>query len=168
MKKFKSRQAWLVCMMLILSVFFITGCGSSDEAALVAAPFDSVLPGTCGETGPEVTSATPASGTVNVLLTTTITAYFSEAMDPTTIEVATPGNPEVETFTLYDNDYPGIPIEGTVAMSVSDMVATFTPTAVLEGGTTYTVTITKYAKSASPNFIELGCNYRWEFQTITP
>lgn len=167
MKKFKSRQAWLVCMMLILNVFLITGCGSSDEAALIEAQFDSELPGidTCTEAGPQVTFSDPANGDVNVPLNTTIMVTFDEAMDPTTIAYTDQGDPQVVTFTLYDNDRPGVLIPGTVAMSVSDMVATFTPTDDLEAGTTYTVTVTKYAKSAADS-TPLGCNYRWEFQTV--
>lgn len=164
MKRFKTQQAFFTLIMLAVSIFLFTGCGSSDEAALITAPFDSVLPGTCGETGPKVDSADPATGAVDVAIDTWITATFSEAMDPTTIEVTTPGSPEVETFTLYDNDYPGIPIEGTVEMDVTNTIATFKPTAVLAKGTTFTVTITKYAKRLSDN-TPLGCNYRWEFQT---
>ncbi|MFZ2399559.1 MAG: Ig-like domain-containing protein [Smithella sp.] len=166
MKRFKTQQAFFaLIMMLAVSVFLFTGCGSSDEAALVTAQFDNVLPGTCGEGGPKVDSATPANNTENVAIETTIMAYFSEAMDPKTIEVATPGSPDVETFTLYDNDYPGVLIEGTVEMDVTNTIATFKPTTDLERGTKYTVTITTYAKRLSDN-TELGCNYRWEFQTV--
>jgi hypothetical protein len=145
--------------------FLITGCGS-DEAALVAAQFDNVLPGTCGEGGPKVDSATPANGEVDMPLTTTITAYFDEAMDPTSIAYDDPNAPQVVTFTLYDNDYPGVSIPGTVAMSLLDFAATFTPTDVLEGGTTYTAIITTYAQNK--DLVHLGCSYKWEFETITP
>lgn len=164
MKRFNTQQAFFALIMLAVSVFLFTGCGKSDEAALVAAPFDSVLPGTCGETGPKVDSATPATGAVNVAIDTTITAYFSEAMDPTTIAYTNQSDPQVVTFTLYDNDYPGVLLPGTVEMDVTNRIAIFTPTDVLAKGTTFTVTITKYAKRLSDN-TPLGCNYRWEFQT---
>ena len=160
MKRFKTKQAFFALIMLAVGVFLFTGCGKSDEAALLAA-IDNVLPGTCEEGGPEVTSATPANNASGVALNATITAFFDEAMDPGSIESANPG--DTLTFTLYDNDYPGVPIEGTVAMSMLDWAATFTPTSDLEGGTTYTAIITTYAQNK--DLVHLGCSYKWEFQT---
>jgi hypothetical protein len=165
MKRFKTRQAFFALIMLAVSVFLITGCGKSDEAALLTAQFDNVLPGTCGEAGPKVNSSTPANNTTGVAIDTWITATFSKAMNPTTIVVTNPGSPEVETFTLYDNDYPGVPIEGTVDMDGTNTIATFKPTTDLAKGTKFTATITKYAKSAADS-TPLGCSYKWEFSTV--
>jgi hypothetical protein len=164
MKRFKALQVCVAFMILILSVLLFTGCNDSDEAALVTAQFDNVLPNTCTATGPKVNEVIPANNTVNVPINTTITAYFDEVMDPTTIAYTDQGDPQVVTFTIYDNDYPGVLIEGTVAMDLTNTIAIFTPTKVLEKGTKYTATITKYAKRLSPH-TELGCSYRWEFQT---
>ena len=163
MKRFKALQVCVAFMILILSVLLFTGCNDSDEAALVTAQFDNVLPNTCTATGPKVNEVIPANNTVNVPINTTITAYFDEVMDPTTIAYTDQGDPQVVTFTLYDNDRPGILLPGTVEMSAANTIATFKPTDVLAKGTTFTATITTYAKNAVGT--SLGCNYRWEFQT---
>ena len=145
--------------------FLFTGCGKSDEAALLAAQFDSVLPDACTAEGPKVIASTPVSGAAGVPIATWITATFNEEMDPTTIAYTNQADPQVVTFTLYDNDRPGVLLPGTVEMSAANTIATFKPTDVLAKGTTFTATITKYAKRLSDN-TPLGCNYRWEFQTV--
>ena len=174
MKRFKTQQVYVAFMMLILSVFLITGCGgsgNSDEAALVIAQVDNVLPGACTAAGPKVISSNPTNNDEGVSVSTTgvanggksITVNFSEAMDPTTIVVTDSENPEVLTFTLRDNDHPLVNIKGTVAMSLSNTVATFTTTAALNGDSWYTATITTYAKSTGGT--SLGCSYQWQFKT---
>ena len=167
MKRFKTQQAYFALIMLVVSVLLITGCGGSDEVALLKAEHDSVLPGACTEAGPKVLSSNIANEANPVSIHTTITAFFSEAMDPTTIAYTNQGDPQVITFTLRDNDHPLVNIEGTVAMPAPYTIATFTPTAALDGDSRYTVTITKYAKRLSDNS-ELGCSYKWEFKTIAP
>ena len=165
MKRFKAQQTYFVLIMLILGVLLIAGCGKSDEAALVTAQHDSVIPGACTAAGPKVTLSNPTNNEENVAIATLITVTFDEAMDPTTIEVITPGNPESLAFTLRDNnDVKNT--EGTVAMSFSDTVATFTPTANLHGDSWYTVTITTYAKNTGST--SLGCSYQWSFKTAAP
>ena len=130
---------------------------------------DSVHPGACHEAGPKVISSDPINNAENVpKIGTLITVTFDEAMDPTTIEVTDAGDPESLAFTLRDNDHPLVNVEGTVAMDVTNTIATFTPTAALHGDSWYTVTITTYAKRLSDNS-ELGCSYQWEFKTaVTP
>jgi hypothetical protein len=164
MKRFNILQACLVFMMLILSGLLITGCGSSDEAALATGQVDNVLPGACTEAGPKVVLSNPADNDEGVSTTKAITVSFSEAMDPTTIVVTNSGDPEVLTFTLRDNNEL-TDTEGTVAMSLSNTVATFTPDAALNGDSWYTATITTYAKSAGGT--SLGCSYQWQFKTGT-
>jgi methionine-rich copper-binding protein CopC len=141
----------------------ITGCGGSDEAALVTAQYDNVLPGACTEAGPKVTLSNPTNNEENVAIGTTITATFDEAMDPTTIAYTNQNDPQVITFTLRDNDHPLVNIEGTVAMPAPYTIATFTPTEPLSGDSWYTVTITTYAKSSAET--KLGCSYKWSFKT---
>ena len=166
MKRFKIQQTYFALIMLILSVLLITGCGGSDEAALVTAQYDNVLPGACTEAGPKVISSNPTDNTESVAISTTITAVFSEAMDPTTIEVTNPGTPEVETFTLRDN-HDIADTKGKVAMnSPINTIATFTPDEALHGDSWYTVIITTYAKNAGGT--SLGCSYKWTFKTIAP
>lgn len=167
MKRFKTQQAFFaLIMMLAVSVFLFTGCGSSDEAALLTAQFDNVLPGTCGEAGPKVNSSTPANNTENVAIETTIMAYFSETMDPTTIAYTDQGDPQVVTFTLRDKEDVAL-TEGTVAMDVTNTIATFRPTIALHGDSWYVASVTTYAKSY-PAGTELSCSYQWEFKTVAP
>ncbi len=164
MKKFMTEQVYIVFVMLILGGWFITGCGGSDEATLAKALGNNVLPGACTEAGPKVTSSNPANNDEGVSRSKVITVTFSEAMDPATIAVTNSTNPEVLTFTLRDNNRV-INTKGTVAMSLSNTVASFTPDEALNGDSWYTVIITKYAKSTGGT--SLGCSYKWEFKTGT-
>src|SRR4029077_3872118 len=77
-----------------------------------------------------VVSTAPANGAVAVAANTTISATFSESMNPATINVS--------TFTLTG---PGAtPLAGNV--TYAGTTATFAPTAALAAGTLYTATIT--------------------------
>ena len=167
MKKLKTQQVLVSCIMLILSVLLIAGCGGSDEGALLQAERDPVGPGTCNEAaGPFVNSSNITDGAVGVSTSTQITAIFSEAMDPTTIKVSNSDNPEVLTFTLRDSDNK-ILVKGTVTMNDPlNTIATFRPDKTLDINNEYTATITTYAKRASDNR-ELSCSYRWSFTTGT-
>src|ERR1039458_3299150 len=100
-----------VCLLTALLVAFVAGCGQETV------------------TIPSVVSTTPAQGAVNVAVNTTITATFSEAMAPSSINTS--------TFTLTG---PGGAVAGTVAYS--GMTATFTSSANLAYSTLYTATIT--------------------------
>lgn len=167
MKIFKTQQVFVSFFTLILSVLLITGCGGSDEGALLKAEDDPVAPGTCTEeVGPFVTSSNITDGAGGVSTSTQITAIFSEAMDPTTIKVANSENPEVLTFTLRDSDNKVL-VKGTVTMNEPlNTIATFRPDKTLDINNEYTATITTYAKRASDNR-ELSCSYRWSFTTGT-
>ena len=170
MKRFKAQQVYVSFILLIFGVLLIAGCGGSDEAALITAQHDYVHPGECTEAGPKVTSSNPTDGAEGVTVSTIsvanggklITVNFSEAMDPTTIVVTNSGNPEVLTFTLRDNNKI-TNVEGTVAMSLSNTVATFTTKEPLSGDSWYTATVTDYAKNTGGT--SLGCSYRWSFKT---
>ena len=165
MKVFKNQRVYVSFVMLIISVLLITGCGGSDEAALIEAEHDPVAPGTCTEAvGPFVISSNITDGAVGVSTSTQITAIFGEAMAPTTIKVANSENPEVLTFTLRDSDNK-VPVKGTVTMNEPlNTIATFKPDKTLDINNEYTATITTYAKRASDNR-ELSCSYRWSFTT---
>jgi hypothetical protein len=151
-------------VMFIMGVMFMTGCGGSDEAALILSGQDPVAPGTCTEAGPAVISSNPTDGDEGVSRNKVITVTFSEAMDPGTIVVNDSADPEVLTFTLRDNNE-ATNTRGRVAMSMSNTVATFTPDALLNADSWYTVRITKYAASALGT--SLSCNYKWSFKTGT-
>ncbi len=103
---------------------------------------------------PTVISTAPANLATLVAVNTTVTATFSEPMDPTTITGA--------TFKLTG---PGAtPVVGAVTYSGS--TATFTPTAILPASTLFTATITTGAKD--PTGAPLAANYVWTFTTAPP
>jgi len=77
---------------------------------------------------PSVTSTTPAKDANGVAPNRAVTANFSEALDPATVNAL--------TFTQSD----GGKVPGVV--SYSDKVATFTPNSNLADGTSYTATLT--------------------------
>ncbi len=119
----------------------------------LAAAFTSTF--TVGDTTPPtVVSTVPADAATNVSTTAPITATFSEAMDPLTINGT--------TFTLRTTAG-ATPVAGTVTYNPATFVATFTPAAALAGSTGYTATITTGAKDATGN--PLAAAKTWAFVT---
>ena len=103
---------------------------------------------------PLVTLVNPANIATKVATTSPITATFSKAMDPLTINTA--------TFKVA-----GITgVAGLVAYDAINKIATFTPIATLANGTTYTATITTEATDLGGN--ALAINYVWNFTTFSP
>jgi hypothetical protein len=76
-------------------------------------------------TPPTITARTPASGATGVPTSTTVTATFDEAVQPSTINTALSG--------------PGGSVSGDVVYDSASRKATFTPNAALTASTTYTV-----------------------------
>jgi hypothetical protein len=134
--KMRNYKSGITCLLAALLVFFIAGCGQETVT----------LPG--------VVSVTPTQGATGVVINTTITATFSMAMNSASITTS--------TFTVVGPG--GTAVAGAVTYSGS--TATFTPSAVLAYGTTYTATITTGA--SSPGGAELIGPYVWSFTTITP
>jgi hypothetical protein len=106
-------------------------------------------------TAPTVTAVVPAADATGVALNTTVSATFSEPMDPTTINTT--------TFTLRPTAG-GANITGTVAYNAATNTATFTPSATLANGTSYTATVTTGARDTAGN--PLGAARTWAFTTI--
>ncbi len=103
---------------------------------------------------PTVISNVPLTGATAVPINTVVSATFSEAMDPATINGT--------TFTLTG---PGVtPVAGVV--TYAGTTATFTPGAVLATSTLYTATVTTGAKD--PAGTALAANYVWTFTTAPP
>jgi len=98
---------------------------------------------------PTVTLKVPASGAVTVDRNANVTATFSEAMAPLTINTT--------TFTLKQGT---TPVTGTVIYAGT--TATFNPAIVLAGSTVYTATISTGAKDIAGNAIALTT---WNFTT---
>lgn len=99
---------------------------------------------------PAITFTDPANLEEEVALDKTITATFSEEMDPTTLTTT--------TFTLKQG---AVKINGVV--STDGTVVSFNPNNSLLYGTTYTATITKDAKNSKGK--TLVSDYVWTFTT---
>jgi hypothetical protein len=146
MKRFNALQVCLTFMMLILSVFLITGCGSNGQTG-------HWLP----SAAPTVTAVVPLNAAVGVAINTKITATFSKDMDPSTITGT--------TFTVVNTTLGGTAVAGNVTYDATSKTATFTPTipATLPVSTLFTATITTGAMDLEGN--ALVSNYVWTFTT---
>jgi hypothetical protein len=104
-------------------------------------------------TPPTVISTVPANLALNVPINQSLSATFSLAMIPATIDTA--------TFTLTGPG--GTAVAGAVVYVAAGSVATFNPTATLLPSTTYTATITTGAQDLAGT--PLASNYVWTFTT---
>ena len=135
-----------IMFLMALFLFAISaGCGGGGDSDGSGHwdPSDST-------TSPTVTLTSPLDHATDVLTNTKVSATFSEAMGPATINPA--------TFTLQ---------QGTTAVpgsvSYSGVTAVFIPTSALAFNTTYTATITTAARDLAGN--ALASNYVWTFTT---
>jgi hypothetical protein len=104
-------------------------------------------------TPPTVISTVPVNGAAGVPINQALSATFSIAMNPATIDGA--------TFTLTG---PGATaVTGVVTYVPAGSVATFTPAANLAPSTVYTATITTGAEDLAD--VGLAANYVWTFTT---
>jgi hypothetical protein len=100
---------------------------------------------------PTVISVTPANVATGICPNTVVTATFSEAMNPSTINT-----------TIFTLTGPGTtPVAGVVSYALS--TATFTPSSPLALNTLYTATITTGAQDTFGN--GLASNFVWSFTT---
>jgi hypothetical protein len=107
-------------------------------------------------TAPTVISETPAPGATGVTLNTSVTATFSEAMDPLRITTT--------TFTLYKQGAPNVFATGTV--TYTGVTATFKPSFNLAANSDYTATIkggVGGARDLAGN--EMAADHVWSFRT---
>lgn len=117
-------------------------------ATIATACSDAATPDT---TAPEVSTSGPANAATGVPRNPTLTASFTEAMTPSTINAT--------TFVLMNG---ATSVPGTV--SYAGTVATFIPTSALAANTTYTATISTGAKDAAGN--PLTTAKVWTFTTV--
>ena len=102
---------------------------------------------------PTVVSTIPANTAIDVPLNQTVSATFSKAMNPATINST--------TFTLTG---PGTtPVTGLLAYAAVGNTLTFNPTANLPASTVFKATITTGAKDLTGT--ALASNYVWTFTT---
>ncbi len=109
-------------------------------------------------TKPIIVSTIPVNGATAVPLNQSISASFSEAMNPLTITSS--------TFTLVG---PGaVAVPATVSYNTVTFIATLTPTAFLAANTSYTATVTTGAQDLSGNSLgSTGSANPWTFTTGT-
>jgi methionine-rich copper-binding protein CopC len=103
-------------------------------------------------TPPTITGQTPAPNATGVATTTTVTATFSEAIQPATVSVVV-------------TDPSSNVVAGAVAYDAASRTATFTPSAALAAGVKYTVTVGG-ARDLSGN--PLAAPVTWSFTTSLP
>jgi methionine-rich copper-binding protein CopC len=96
-------------------------------------------------TVPSVTAATPAAGSSSNPTSTDPSVTFSEPVVPSSVSFAV-------------KDASGTAVAGSVSFDSTNSVATFTPTAALAAGTTYTVTVSG-AKDSSGNAMTSAYTY---------
>src|SRR5438034_7820956 len=110
MRKLKVRKIWISAFLAFLLAVLLAGCGDPDNS-----------PGNAGDplTPPTVTFVTPPDASTLVCPNTAVvTATFSKAMNPATI------NSPATNFTL---DASGVSVPGQVTYNTATDVATFTP-----------------------------------------
>jgi len=101
---------------------------------------------------PYITNRSPASGATAVSRSTAVSVVFSETMSPSTIATA--------TFGLSG----GSPVLGSVTYDSATRTATFTPSATLASGTTYTVTLSTGIQDSEG--VAMASSDTWSFTTL--
>jgi hypothetical protein len=107
-------------------------------------------------TPPTVISTNPADAATDVFLNQSVSANFSEALDPATV------NQSSFTLTLTGPG-PVTAVSGTV--SYSNKVATFTPDSNLEPSTVYEATLTTDITDLAATGNALAADVTWNFTT---
>lgn len=176
----KSQQRYakpLMWFSALLMTALVAGCGGGGEGrdpilgtgvvgSILVPPAGAIIPGgvctVAGATIPTVTMSDPSSGNQFVKTSTTgvagggklITATFSLAMDPTTINAT--------SFALAPaNGAALVPV--SVSYNATTRVATLTTAAALLPATSYAAVIQGGVASATGT--PIGCNYAWNFRT---
>jgi len=143
------RHRYIICFMAVLLFSFTVGCGNYDKNANVGKPGDPLSP-------PAVTLTTPVAGDVAACPGTAIvSATFSKAMNPSTINTS--------TFTLKGTG--GASVAGSVNYAAATEIATFLPSVPLSPSTTYEATITTGVADTYGN--TLAADFVWTFTTST-
>ncbi len=133
----------------------------ATDAAQNLSPFSAIVQETTGTaadtTPPTVTSVTPADGATGIGVGTTVTAVFSEAMDPATI---TP-----ENITLRTAGNTSVP--AAVSYAAATRTATLTPSSALNASVTYTASVKGPDGVADIAGNALQADYTWSFATAS-
>jgi hypothetical protein len=136
----------------------LAGNGLAGNLAALPAASDHVWTFTTASTtdviAPTVTSTSPVDASTGNCLTKTVTATFSEAMDPSTITAAS-----------FGVTAGGVAVAGTVSYDPVTMLATFVPTAAsgFAANTAFVVTVTTAVTDLAGN--PLAADKVWGFST---
>jgi len=141
MRKLMVGKTWIPAFLLAVAM---AGCGDSDKQGSATSPL----------TAPTVLSVVPGLAATGVCQGAVVTATFSKAMNPATINAT--------TFTLAAGT---TAVLGTVSIDSTDTVATFTPMNPLVVNTQYTATITTGAQDQFGS--GLAQAFVWMFTTAT-
>ncbi|MEO8578235.1 MAG: Ig-like domain-containing protein, partial [Gemmatimonadales bacterium] len=114
--------------------------GVRDAAGNALAANDVFSFTTVDNTPPTIVSRTPSAGATDVAANTTVEVGFSEPMDASSITIAT-----------FKVSAGGTGVTGAVTYNPATRVATFTPSAPLTAGQTYSVTVTTGVRDAAGN-----------------
>lgn len=136
-------RSFLAAALLCLSSCSGTETRTETQVVTVPAP---------DETAPLVLLGSPSAGTTSVPLNAKVSVVFSETMDA--------GSLNASTLTLVG---PGGAVGGAVSVGGDARVATFSPTAPLDPGASYTAQVTTGALDAAGN--ALAATVAWTFTT---
>jgi hypothetical protein len=109
--------------------------------------------GTVDDTAPQVIATSPPNGAADVALKASISAVFSEPMDPDSLTDS--------TFQLSSDQGT---LSGQIAYDNQTRMLSMTPDSALNAGTTYTVVITTQARDLAQN--PLSETYTWQFRSL--
>jgi len=138
-------NSYIMCFIAILLLIIGAGCGDPDKT------------GNPGFTPPTVISEVPPVGSAGVCPNTIVTATFSKAMNPATIN---------DTTFLLTTGTPPVAVGGAVTYDAPSKTATFTPSSTLAiPNISYTATITTGATDTFGN--TLASDSVWSFTTGT-
>jgi hypothetical protein len=144
MRKLMVSKTWIFALLLAV---LAAGCGDPDKNANTANAGAPTTP-------PTVTNETPPNASTLICPNTAvITATFSKAMNPATLNTT--------TFTLAGPG--GTSVSGAVTYVAATDGATFSPAGPLSASTAYTATITTGAQDTFGN--ALAANFVWTFTT---
>jgi hypothetical protein len=129
----------------------ITSAAKSPAGTALASNYVWSFKTATATTAPMVISTVPANQATGVPINQAISAVFSEAMSPSTINAA--------TFTLAGPG--GAAVTGVVTYIAAGSIATFTPAVALAPNLVYTATITTAAQDLLAR--GLAGNYVWSF-----
>jgi len=113
--------------------------------------------GAANTTAPTITLTSPVNGATSVAINQTVSATFSKAMNPLSINTT--------TFTLTGPS--GTAVIGTISYNAATFIATFTPTSNLVSNTIYTADITTGVTDSTGNSLGSGAAPNpWSFTTV--